>query len=169
MKVYVNSGLTEEKVLEPEVSLESIGLPMKFKGGRWGKIKNKEFHFKVTYCKVCKNIDVVDYTKPKEIISNKHNAEIVIPSILDNQLKIHDYEPYDIIQLVNSITKRLEKTYQKWSQGGGYNPCRRNHVGKKIKLLLHSGLKIPCWVIVETVRNKIVFRLCYGGSNVNCD
>jgi len=169
MNVLVNSGITEEKVLEPEVNLEPTGLPIKFKGGRWGRMRHKEFHFKVTYCKTCKNIDVVDKSKPKEIISNRHNASIVIPSILNSQLEIHSYEPQEIIQLINSVTNRLEKIYKKWSQAGGINPCKGNRVGKKIKLALYSGIKIPCYVIVEAIRNKIVFRLSYGGSNVNCD
>lgn len=171
MNVEINSGLTIEKVLDPEITLPepNTGIPIKFRGGKYGKMKGKEFHYKSTYCKTCRNIDVIELNEPKSIISNKNNAEIVIPTILNEQLEIHSYEPYDVIQLMRSITKKLEKIYKQWSQGGGINPCKGNHVGRKIKIVLRSGLKIPCWVIVETIHRKIVFRLCYGGSNVECD
>ena len=170
MKVDVNSGLTIDKVIDPEINIpEETGIPVKFRVGKYGKMKSKEFHFRDTYCKTCKNINVVDIGNPKEVTSNRNKAAIVIPTILNEQLEINDYQPDEIIQLITSITKKLEKIYKKWSEDGGNNPCQGNKVGRKIKIQLHSGWKIPCNVIVETICRKIVFRLCYGGGNVNCD
>ena len=72
-----------------------------------------------------------------------------------------------MIKLIRRIKNCLEKIYHAWSITG-LNPCKCDHMGKKITISLKHGVGIICWVIVDPIKNKIYLRLSYGGNKIRC-
>lgn len=168
--VVITNTITDSKVLAPSINVAAdLGTSMKLEIGSYGITKSSKTHYPDTYCKLCRNINVNDNNTPKKITTNKDDLFVVIPFVLDQQLEINHYKSDDIIDLIRSITKTLEKIYHEWFKSGGGNICKNGKVGKTIKIKLHSKLKISCNVIVDTLYKKVIFRLCYGGRKVNCN
>jgi hypothetical protein len=77
------------------------------------------------------------------------------------------YECEGISQLITQNIDKLNKIQKEWSTTGQV-PCKRGHVGYKIKLQLKNKVKIMCWVIMDIVEETLVYRLAYGGAKINC-
>jgi hypothetical protein len=171
--VKSNSGLTVDKMIDPQVGIvdPNSGMNFNVKIFSWTKGKKKELLVKTNQCRVCRNIDVVDNTvsnHPITLISSAHNTGVVIPFILERLFHNNQYTEREIAVLVNELRDRLGSIYKSWTKKG-INPCRGNHVGKKIKIALTNGMMTWCWVIVDTLDRDIVFRLTYGGRDIECD
>ena len=146
-----------EITFDPQVETSSIsGIPAKFSAIKYGKKKSKGYHYNDSYCKTCKNINVINSDLPKVMTLNKDNAVFIIPAILNQQLEINNYDDDKIKKMISSMTKKLEKIYKKWSKDKGCNPCKGNRVGHGIKIRLCSKLNIMCHVIIELICKKIV-------------
>ncbi len=150
----------------PEVSYE------KFRGSLGSITRTNEFNSTYTtkFCIICRNLDAADPnnpTPPLEAIHSDSSKRVIIPYVLATHLKSVQYEEVDMIKLIECIKNCLDKIYNKWSIDG-LNPCKDEHMGKKITISLKHGVGIMCWVIVDSIKNEIYLRLSYGGNRITC-
>ena len=131
--------------------------------------KGSETSYNTAFCVTCRNLDATNSTNPTRpliIPPNYLNKHIVIPHLLCTHLT-NNYDDAKIKGTIMSISDNLEKIYNKWSQSG-VNPCKYDHVGKKIIIRLKFRVSITCWVIVDSVQDRIYLRLSYGGNKIIC-
>ena len=164
--IRVNIKQTRTKEFKPQVSYEKASAS----AGSIGRKKVATLSYISKFCKLCRNIDAADpseVTIPIEAYSSELKKTIIIPHILATHLKTIEYEPEEMVKLISKIKEKLETFYNKWSITG-VNPCGDEHVGKKIEVRLKHGVEIMCWVIVDSLKDKAVLRLSYGGGKITC-
>jgi len=164
--IRVNLKKTREDQLKPEVSYQKI----KASVGSITRKKESGTSYITKFCVICRNIDAVDPANPTptlEAYLSDSEKWVVIPYVLATHLKGIKYDVIEISKLIRCIRKCLEKIYNKWSIDG-LNPCKCDHMGKKITIPLKHGVGIMCWVIVDSIKNKIYLRLSYGGNKITC-
>lgn len=164
--IRVNLKKTSTNQLKPEVSYKKI----KGSLGSITRKKESETNYITKFCTTCRNIDAINEinpTPPLEAYNSDLEKWIVIPYMLSTHLKSIKYDEVEIAKLLNCIKNCLEKIYNSWSIDG-LNPCKSEHMGKKIIIPLKHGVGIMCWVIVESITNKIYLRLSYGGNKIRC-
>lgn len=155
---------TKEKNVKLEVPY--IKSPLEFSAS-WKK--GSEINYDTLFCVTCRNLDVANSlnpTRPLIIPPNDSNTYTVIPYLLCTHL-MNNYDDAKIMDMIGSINNNLKKIYSKWSQSG-VNPCKCDHIGKKIKICLKFRMSITCWVIVDSIQGKIYLRLSYGGNKITC-
>lgn len=143
-----------------DVKIVDIGLSVSL-----GKDKGSSLSYQTRFCKKCYNIHVADSSTIYDPILI--GAMFVIPYALAVLLKTNCYTEKDILQFVLDNAEMLKRIQNKWSKKGEV-PCRHGRVGYKMKLKLKNDLKIMCWIIVDTIRDKLAYRMAYGGAKVNC-
>lgn len=163
--IQVNIKNTTTNQFKPEVSYKQLGIS----GGSITKQKETGGKYISKFCLTCRNIDAVNIgtTRPLEAYSSRIDKIIIIPSTLTTHLSSICYEPDEISTLIKKISKCLLKIHNSWSIQGN-NPCKEDRVGRKISFQLKHGVEVTCWVIVETIKNKIYLRLTYGGNKITC-
>ena len=162
----VKIKIIRKNQFKPEVSYEKIKASL----GSITRKKESDTSYITKFCITCRNIDAVDPTNPTpplEAYVSDSGKWVVIPYILATHLKGIRYDEVEIIKLIRRIRICLEKIYNKWSIDG-LNPCKCDHMGKKITISLKHGVGIMCWVIVDSIKNKIYLRLSYGGNKITC-
>jgi len=146
-----------------DVKIADIGLSVSL-----GKDKGSSLSYQTRFCKKCYNIHVVDSSTIYDpILISSSGVMFVIPYTLAVLLKTNCYREKDILQFVSDNAEMLKRIQNKWSKKGEV-PCKRGRVGYKMKLKLKNDLKIMCWIIVDTIRDKLARRMAYGGAKVNC-
>jgi len=164
--VRISYHKTKTKKFEPKLGIEKISASL----GSLQSKKDSEYTMISKYCKTCLNIHVSEsstQSKPIELFSYSTSKKIVIPYTLAGHLKSVSYQTSDLQKLAYNLSKKLDKMYKGWLKKG-LNPCKCNRMGYKIKLKLKQGTVIMCWVIIDMIENKVVYRLSYGGGNVTC-
>jgi len=164
-----------DKTLEPEISLSGLGAAigiagLSLKGGHITKKKSRELIFETSYCKTCRNIDASISSKEShhlEMQSNSRTELVIIPHGLSVFLKDINFHHEELALRIQDLKTSLDGIYRKWQKVGS-NPCKCNKVGRKLMFELKKGIIITCWIIIDSIGNKIVFRLSYGGGNVQC-
>ncbi len=164
--ISITHQKSKTKKLEPKLGIMKISASL----GSLQSKKGSEYTMISKYCKKCLNIHVSDsftQSEPLELFSESANKKIVIPYTLAVHLKSMRYQISDLQKLAYELGKKFDKMYKKWSKKG-LNPCKSNRMGYKIKLQLKQETVIMCWVIIDMIENKIVYRLSYGGGNITC-
>ena len=157
---------TNTNQLKLELSYELI----KVSAGSITRKKEFEIGYPTTLCNLCRNTDAINEINPSpplEAYNSDFRKWVVIPNILSTHLKSVKYDEGEMLKLLSCIRNCLEKIYNKWSVDG-LNPCKSEHMGKKITIPLKHGVGIMCWVIVESIKNKTYLRLSYGGNKITC-
>jgi len=165
--VKVTNHLSRTKMFEPSAGMHDVKLSL----GSLSKKKGQDYTFDSTLCHTCNHIHVVDQlgmSMPVEIQQSNNPISVIVPYTVQVQLKTLEYEEDEIIRLIHSQRKKLGKIHKRWSKRGGHNPCKRGNMGYKISLKLKRGTPIPCYVIVDRIQDRTVFRLCYGGGKTEC-
>lgn len=157
---------TSKNQFKPEVSYEKIKASL----GSITRKKETDSTYITKFCITCRNLDAADPknpTPPLEAILSDSKKRVIIPYILATHLKNIQYDEAEMIKLIRCIKNCLEKIYNKWSIDG-LNPCKCDHMGKKITIPLKNKVGIMCWVIVDSIKNKIYLRISYGGNKITC-
>lgn len=164
VNVKVSEDAEKSKGVNPNLSVGGHGISI----GHFETAKGSSVSFDSKRCRKCLNVNVIDSTNPSEpMIIDMQSYEIVIPFSLFNVLDLIQIKSVkDILNLINNyiidITKHSKNYFKK-----GINPCRKNRVGYKLKIEINA-YTIFCWVIVDIVDNKLIYRLSYGGLNIRC-
>lgn len=164
--IRVNLKKTSINQLKPEVSYQKTKISI----GSVDRNKESDTTYITKFCITCRNIDAINKinpTPPLKAYDSELEKWIVIPHILSTHLKGLKYDEAEIVKLLHCIKNCLKKIYNNWSING-LNPCKSEHMGKKITIPLKNGGVIMCWVIVEPIKNKIYLRLSYGGNKITC-
>ncbi len=164
--IRVTLKKTRTDQLKPEVSYQKI----KASVGSLTRKKESGTSYITKFCTTCRNIDAVNIenpTPPLEAYISDFQKWVIIPYMLSTHLKGIKYDEVEITRLLRCIRNCLEKIYNKWSIDG-LNICKCNHMGRKIIIPLKHGVGIMCWVIVDSIKNKIYLRLSYGGNKIEC-
>ena len=159
-----------KKIREDELKPELSYLKFKVSAGAMRRIREDSSRYITKFCRICRNIDAVDPTSPTtplEAYFSDSKKWVVIPFMLKTHLKLVQYDEVDIRNLIRKIRICLEKIYNKWSIDG-VNPCKGNHMGKKITIPLKHGVGIFCWVIIDLLADKVYLRISYGGGKITC-
>ncbi|MGC9124002.1 MAG: hypothetical protein ACP5IB_08065 [Thermoplasmata archaeon] len=123
------------------------------------------------YCPKCKKINVEINEAPKEILYEDNNLKIhfLIPFSFENFLINIDISKSELKKLLNSLSQSIMKHDYKKYVKIGENPCKRNQIGFKHILKIHS-LKIKIYILVELTSNRkeINVRIIYDGGKSIC-
>lgn len=163
-----------DKTLEPEISVK-VGpvrnlADLSLKGGHISKIRSDELTLDTTYCTICRNIDAGILKKDSlhmELKSSTTTNVIIIPHSLAIFLQTLNLEPKELISLIHDLRTPLQRFYEKW-RPTGRNPCKKNKAGRELEFQIRNNNIVKLWVIIDSIREKIAFRLSYGGGNVKC-
>ena len=152
----------KSKKLHPKLSIGHLQ-------GEIGSMKtNNDYRlsYRDTLCRICRNTNVIAQEEHKPMtIPYKDKKFIVIPYLLQTIFVNNEYNERQILQLVVKICNKLETIYKKWTRNG-INPCKCNHVGKKISIKLGKS-SLNCFIIIESSLTGVIFRISYGGK-VQC-
>jgi len=157
---------TKTKEFKPEITYHNVGVTA-------GSIKRKTgstMRYISKFCKLCRNLEATELknpTPPLEAYASDLKKTIIIPYTLATHLNAVEYEPDEIISLISKIKSKLNTIYNRWSITG-VNPCKDEHVGKKLEIKLKHGVEIICWVIMDSFKDKVLIRLSYGGGKITC-
>lgn len=174
--IFKTKDLTD-KTFEPKISLtgpESTTGSMPELGiglGHLTRKKSRELLVETTLCNTCRNIDAGISARDSnhlEVESSASAESIIIPHSLSVLLRNSGVEDDEITSGLQGIRKKFQEIYTKWKKTGGINQCKCNKVGKKLMFEIKLGLVITCWIIIDSIGSKMVFRLAYGGGKVVC-
>ena len=157
---------TKTKEFKPEITYHNLGVA----GGSIKRKTGSTMRYITKFCKLCRNIDAAESnhpTPPIEAYASDLKKTIIIPYVLTTHLKAAGYQSDEIPLFLSKIKSQLNKIYNRWSITG-VNPCKDEHMGKKLEIKLKHGVEIICWVIMDSLKVKVLIRLSYGGGKITC-
>ena len=167
--VQINE-MSKEKLFKPEVHVDIGGVSVGGSIVSNAESDRMEHHFPSNQCQICLNtyaINICTETKPLELCPSGNLPVVIIPHLLHIVLHSHKYDIVGIYNLIVMTKNKLRRIHTKWSKNG-INPCVKNKLGYKTTLLLKNGVKLDCWVIIDSIRQKLAYRLVFGGRDVSC-
>lgn len=159
-----------EKLFKPEIFVGTNDAKVGGSLGSYGKKDQVEYKFNSNRCETCLNTDVINNsisTEPMELCTTSEQPIVIIPHLLYSTLSVHKYTVPEVYQLIVRIKRRLIIVLNEW-QKLGVNPCKKNRLGFRTSLPVDDNTKLDCWIIIDQIKNKLAYRLVFGGKDVPC-
>jgi hypothetical protein len=123
-------------------------------------------------CETCLNDHIENHNTvyhPVVIESTSTELAVVIPYSLYTYLYSRGVRENDLREFVSQIRGELDIIEERWLKNSGTIPCKCRKRGFKLRIrTTYTTTPFESWIILDDLKGKKVYRLTFGGGNVDC-